>query len=160
MAGLRDDRGRFLPKAKPTQTITEFARRMKIRGDHIPIGTSNLIRKMALSIDQQIVKRTPVDTGRARSNWIVNVGSAAAETVEPFLPDGNAGATRGALAQAQQAIASAPAFTKEIHITNNLSYIGELNNGSSAQAPKNFVELGIRDGSRIVLGGKVKITEK
>lgn len=129
---------------------------MKIRGDHVPINTTNLLRKLVLSIDQKIVRRTPVDTGRARVNWFVNLGSASTQVNE--FTGSESAATQGALAQAARAVANVPVNTRVIHITNNLPYIVELNNGSSAQAPQNFVEMGIRDGSRAVLGGKVKVS--
>ena len=156
----RDERGRFLPKPSPSQNMSQFAKRMTIRGKFTPTGAGNLIRKLALAIDQQIVKRTPVNTGRARANWLVNIGSPASETIEPYMPGNPAGNTQGALNQARQAIGGSPDNVREIHITNNLDYIADLNNGTSAQAPKNFVRMAIADGTAVALGGDVKVTER
>lgn len=161
MARERDDRGRFLPAPNPAQGLGEFARRIKIRGENVPIGTSDLIRKMALAIDEAIVLATPVDTGRARSNWILNIGSPVTEVRSPYQPGSGGGSTQGALDQARSAIAASPDFVRVIYITNNLSYIGYLNDGSSAQAAKNFVQTGIVNGSAKVLKtGTVRVTSR
>lgn len=144
-----------LPPAKPRQSMGEFALRMKIRGDHVPINTTDLLRKLALSIDQKIVRRTPVDKGRARANWYVNLMVASIE-VNDFEGDRGA-ATQESLNRAQAVLANVPVLTTTIHITNNLPYIESLNNGSSAQAPQNFVQIAIKDGTRAILGGKVSV---
>lgn len=43
----------------------------------------------------------------------------------------------------------------EIHITNNLPYIGALNDGHSKQAPADFVRIAVMDGLATVRGAKV-----
>ncbi len=43
----------------------------------------------------------------------------------------------------------------EIHVTNNLSYIGALNDGHSKQAPADFVRLAVMDGLATVRGAKI-----
>lgn len=42
-----------------------------------------------------------------------------------------------------------------IHITNNLPYIGVLNDGHSQQAPADFVKLAVLDGLATVRGLKI-----
>ena len=162
----RDERGRFLPKPRVSQGMGEFGRRMVIRGEHTPTGTSNVIRRLALSIDQEIVLRTPVDRGRARSNWAINIGSPAQGTRGAYQPGRKLGVEeggnkQGAIDQGRAAISASPDFVSKIFITNNLGYIADLNNGTSDQAPKNFVRLAIVDGSAKVLKtGTVRVTER
>jgi len=112
--------------------LTTFSRRMAKRAEKFPGGVNKLMQRIAIAVDQAVVLATPVDTGRARSNWMASVGEPSSET--------------GPAVSANDAIGSAKAIIetsesgKEIHLTNNLPYISPLNDGSSAQAPKNFVE--------------------
>ena len=43
----------------------------------------------------------------------------------------------------------------EVHITNNLPYIGALNDGHSKQAPADFVRIAVMDGLATVRGAKI-----
>ncbi len=51
-----------------------------------------------------------------------------------------------------QALAEIAGHTagKEIFISNNVPYIGRLNNGHSAQAPSGFVEMAVRRAAKLV----------
>lgn len=44
-------------------------------------------------------------------------------------------------------------------ITNNVSYIRDLNRGSSTQAPPGFVELALQAGREAVLNARPVLTE-
>lgn len=108
------------------------------------------MRRVALAVDQAIVLATPVDTGRARSNWLVTVGSPSGRTREPYAPGerlgrGEQANAAGALDQARKAVAT-HSNLRDIWVVNNVDYIGKLNAGSSRQAPPNFVRLGISAG--------------
>jgi hypothetical protein len=90
-------------------------------------------------------RATPVDTGFAKTNWVPQVGSAF---------DGTAGtraeAESGQLdpTPAAAGLAAVREYKLEqgdIHETNNVSYIGDLNNGNSRQAPAAFVQREIVD---------------
>lgn len=112
--------------------LATFSLRIRALGSEIAQRTDETVRQAALAIDQAVVLSTPVDTGRARSNWIVQLGSDSNETREP-LPVG------AVLSEAAAKISEYKGGT-EIHITNNLPYINRLNEGHSAQAPAGFVE--------------------
>jgi hypothetical protein len=126
-------------------SLNGFGSRIDLLANNLERAVPNLIRKVALAADQAVVSQTPVDTGRARSNWIVQIGSAYTGTIGPRSP-GSRGSTgadniQGSLSQAQAEIAT---YTQgEIHITNNLPYIERLNNGWSAQAPSGYVEAAV-----------------
>jgi hypothetical protein len=111
-------------------------------------GVERTIRKVALVVDQAVVMATPVDTGRARSNWIVSIGGPSTEVKPPYVPGegGASGAANAAKAieQAAGEVAKFKLADHSIHLTNNLPYITRLNEGYSAQAPAGFVQKGIR----------------
>lgn len=116
------------------------------------------MRRLALIIDRNVVLATPVDTGRARSNWIVSVVASTDEVREPFAPTkgggiGESSNAQGAIRQAENAVRHAkPGQT--IFINNNLPYIAELNNGTSAQAPRGFVRTSVLIGVSWLKGQK------
>lgn len=130
--------------------LNEFTRRMRARVNALGDNLTKTVRRVALTADAAVVLGTPVDTGRARSNWIVSLGAAPTQTIEAYAP-GEEGMTGGANTQA--ALEQGESVIKEyvsgqgmeIHITNNLSYIQRLNDGYSAQAPANFVETAVQE---------------
>lgn len=129
--------------------LGQFGRRMHQLGATVEGNAHKAVRAVALAVDQTVVIATPVDTGRARSNWQVQVGAAPTDVREAYVP--GVGATTGgqnaqaAIEQGKMAISAAsPGLA--IHITNNLSYIGKLNEGHSAQAPAGFVEEAVQNG--------------
>lgn len=138
--------------------LSDFSRRITLRGRKIAENADKLTRKVALAADQAVVSATPVDTGRARSNWIAQIGAPASQVIEPYAP-GEAGSTgnsnvQAATDQAEQVI-SGYNYGEEIHITNNLPYIQRLNDGHSAQAPANFVEQAVLEAVRVVTSGRI-----
>jgi hypothetical protein len=110
-----------------------------------------VIRKVALDVVANLVAAppdggTPVDTGWARSNWLINltvpvtqpVGSK--QSVQPLQP--NSGGILG------YRLTHGP-----VYISNNVPYISLLNNGSSRQAPAGFVQRAIHKAVTIDLIG-------
>lgn len=132
-------------------SLDNLARRLERLSDRLVENRTKLVKKVAVTVDQAIVTATPVDSGRARSNWIVSIGAPVTAPI-PAYSEGKGGSTAAAntaaaTAQAQAVIGSyRGAAGQEIHITNNLPYIQKLNDGSSAQAPANFVESAINEG--------------
>lgn len=128
-------------------SFSTFAARMRRRGRQVEEGVNRVVRTTALIADQNLVLSTPVDTGRARSNWQVSIGSPIESEREPFAP-GELGSTAGpnaqaAIAQGEQVI-NRRQPEETIFITNNLPYIQRLNDGYSAQAPVGFVQTAVQ----------------
>lgn len=127
--------------------LASFDARMKARANRIDKAVNDLVKKTALIADQAVVLATPVDTGRARSNWITTVNAPNSGTIDPYVPGDKLGIGETANAQAAMNQARTVIQTRtqgqSIHITNNLDYIGELNSGTSKQAPENFVGIAI-----------------
>lgn len=136
--------------------LRKFAGNMEKVSKTISKNVDRTVRRCALAIDATVVLATPVDTGRARSNWQVELGHSIDTTREPYS-EGSEGSTAGpnaraAIEQGRTAIAAykANGTNASIHITNNLSYIGKLNDGHSAQAPAGFVEEAVMVGVNAV----------
>lgn len=142
-------------------SLDEFSKRISTVAIKVQAGCEKTVRKAALAADAAVVLATPVDTGRARSNWLVELDVAAIGTIPPYVPGSGLGvgetenASR-AMEQGAGVIAKYKADkNREIHITNNLPYIQRLNEGSSQQAPENFVEQAVAAGVRSVQGARV-----
>jgi hypothetical protein len=91
------------------------------------------VQKIAMQALRGIVLRTPVDTGRARSNWNVSLGTPDLTEQDPTSP-------ADVLAVGESTIAEAPAIGI-IYISNGLPYIERLEAGYSKQAPAGMVRL-------------------
>lgn len=85
------------------------------------------VRFFALSFYSGVKMMTPVDTGRARANWGLDINIIDVSIVEPASPKGFDAVARYKLSDV-------------INISNNLPYIRRLNEGYSGQAPAGFVE--------------------
>ena len=92
------------------------------------------VKKAALFLDSQLVQRTPVDTGRARSNWLVSLTTRITETVPETTASQAINAASSVISKFNVIL------NKTIFISNNLPYIRRLNEGSSTQAPAGFVD--------------------
>lgn len=139
-------------------SLSDFSRRITVRGRGIAERSDQLVRKVALAADQAVVMGTPVDTGRARSNWIAAIGGPASATIDAYAP-GESGSTEAANTQAAidqaESVIRGYNYGEEIHLTNNLPYIQRLNDGYSAQAPANFVEQAVAEAAQVVQFGRV-----
>lgn len=83
-------------------------------------------KAFAFDVFREVLKRTPVDTGRARANWHIHVNAPDYSTHEGTSP---------------------PSFQDinvdgypTIFISNGLNYIGDLDDGRSKQAPNGITQ--------------------
>jgi hypothetical protein len=112
-------------------TVTRFA-------ENIPAEKVVLMhKKMGLEALRRVVMKTPVDTGRARGNWQVQIGEPALVMQDSFDKTGSDTIQIGA---AQ--LANLKAY-EVIYLTNNVPYIIFLEEGSSKQAPYGMVKMTI-----------------
>jgi hypothetical protein len=128
-------------------SLRDLANKMDRLSKQIPVEVAKGLKETVLVIDQALVTATPVDTGRARSNWVVGIGPST-EAIDAYAPGtkGSSGGanTAAALQQAKDFLDGTDAST--IYISNNLKYIQYLNEGSSAQAPSGFIEAAVQAG--------------
>jgi hypothetical protein len=113
--------------------------------------TNQVCRKVALSVFRRVVMRTPVDTGRARANWMPTVGTPSNETTEAIDKSG-AGVMGKVTGQAGR---WDPSKGQSIFLTNNLPYIevlekGRVGNKGSIQAPQGMVGITVAEFDGIV----------
>lgn len=108
--------------------------------------TEQVIVRLSLNVTANLVETTPVDTGWARANWLPAIGTpslgSGSSKPDPSLIPGQA-------ASQQAAIAKLTAYRLgrgSVFISNNVPYIGRLNDGSSRQAPSGFVQAAVREG--------------
>lgn len=124
-------------------SLDKFNQRIQVVADDVATGADRLTRAAALAVDKAVVMDTPVDSGRARSNWVANINGPANEAIDAYSPGtkGNTAAEnqQKATDQAERVVASYK-FGDAIHITNNLPYIIALNNGHSSQTAAGFVD--------------------
>lgn len=117
----------------------KFNKRMKLIADRVGKNAGEAVKRAALEADQVGVLRTPVDTGRARANWVASIGEPSTEdNPGPDLGSRDANETKStaeALAQAQTALAGYKLSLGPIYLVNNTEYILFLDDGSSDQAP-------------------------
>ncbi len=86
---------------------------------------------------------TPIKTGHASSRWIPYIGSVPT-ALEPRVR-GVRIASRSDQEAALAALESYKSDQGKITVTNLAPYIGLLNDGSSAQAPRGFVQRNIAE---------------
>lgn len=116
-----------------------FAKRIAARARQVETGASRAVRALSLIINQVIIFETPVDTGHAKANWQVGIGSPITKEIDEEDPSGTATIERNA-----NIIRQTPPG-KDIILSNNVPYIHELNEGSSSQAPEQFVQIAVAE---------------
>lgn len=97
--------------------------------------SDKLVRAVALEALGRIIRRTPVDTGRARGNWNVAVGQLDRSTDDAARDHSG----RQAIQRGQTVILGEFRAGQILYITNSLVYVPLLEKGSSRQAPEGMV---------------------
>lgn len=129
-----------------------FAKKMRAWADDIPKQVNEVKKQVASEIILQVVPATPVLTGQARSNYhtAINEPDRSILAFGPFTKDGYR-----SIAQMRQVIPRVKPG-EPLYITNNLPYIYKLNDGSSKQAPKNFIEIAINEARDIIRRQRIR----
>lgn len=92
------------------------------------------LRRIVLDLWRRIIKRMPVDTGRARAAWMVTIGVPSSEVLPPGIYGPPPDPDTSGMKPGQQ-----------IFLTNNVPYVGFLEDGSSENAPAGFVRIGMAE---------------
>ena len=96
------------------------------------VDSSILLRKIALDLYAEIIRRTPVDTGRARANWNLSINSPNTSLSNSLVPS--------TINLTAKSLSNLP----NVYIANGLPYVRELEFGRSDQAPNGFIRLSIQ----------------
>lgn len=140
--------------------LDDLAKRLDRIAVRVEGNVERAMKDCAQVVLRSVVEATPVDTGRARSNWTPELDRAF-EGLFPARVPGIKGSTGDANSVATIE-AGAPAIeafdiheNREIHITNNAGHIQSLNDGHSQQAPADFVRIAVLEGLATVRGAKI-----
>lgn len=113
----------------------------------VGVSVTTVQKRIAFDLFDRIVRKTPVDTGRARASW--NISTAAPDRT--VAPEGQQPAMNRVSAEAKAGAALATLTERgligeQVWISNNLPYIVKLEEGHSKQAPpKAMVALSIEE---------------
>ena len=115
-------------------------------------------RMIALEVFRRVILKTPVDTGRARGNWMCTIAvpaEAIAQGEDWFkgqtIGDFDKSGRETIQAAADEVMAWNPREVA-VFLTNNLPYIERLENGWSKQAPAGMVAITIAEFDGIASG--------
>lgn len=113
-------------------------------------NTSAVVRKIVFDLGARVIMRTPVDTGRARANWMFSIGTPDRSTTDALdtTTGTNSGGVGNSVAKANLSTALAnydPFKNPIIYFTNSVPYIGKLEYGSSKQAPQGMIRLTVAE---------------
>lgn len=107
-----------------TEAFKRFSAETRaIANDLIPRSALAYQKKLAREALKRIIRKTPVDYGLARNNWILTVGKPSNMVYKRDDPTG-----RLAMDRAEKALKKMRAY-QTIHIVNNLPYINVLEYG-------------------------------
>lgn len=124
-------------------TLLELAARMESLADRVPTLANERAKAAGVAIVRDLAHYTLADTSTALSNWKAGVGSPDHSVIEAHSP-GQGGSTRGASAEATIAAAEAVIASKPpgapLYISNAVSYIGFLNDGTEYIVPQNYAD--------------------
>jgi len=107
---------------------------IKMKGDVNRKDLDRYFRAITLGIYKDVIIGTPVDTGRARGNWQLAVGSAPTTEAERKEKGQGGSQLREATAKTSRPLAG-----RSVFIANNLPYIVSLEEGHSKQG-RGFVQ--------------------
>lgn len=95
-------------------------------------AADRIVRGLTIELFAGVVRDTPVDTGRARGNWSTTVANPAWGERERLDRSGGS-------AFAEVVAETPQGAGQKTFLTNNLPYIGRLEEGYSKQAPAGMV---------------------
>ncbi len=140
--------------------LDAFANRMNRIAVQVEGNVEKAVKDCAETVTRTVIGATPADTGKAKSNWIAQLDVSASTERPAFLPG-----SHGSTAEANSQIAISQALdviqrykmveNQSINITNNMPYIGALNDGHSKQAPADFVRIAVLSGLASVRNAKL-----
>lgn len=120
----------------------------------IPKAIGLLTKDVATTALKTVISGTPVDTGLARSNWHVSLNNPSIDVLDAWSPYPKYSgpklsetANETAAVDAGLLVLSSFKDGDVVFIQNNIPYIGSLNDGTSKQANRGFVEDAVKASS-------------
>lgn len=148
--------------------MLQFSRNIRKRGSSIENNSVNLVKKVSKAALRSLVFGTPVDTGKARSNWRVSLGNPTMVEIDAYSPGSKLGISERANAQAAisngiRAINKLRVGAKRgtgqagqaVFITNSVPYLNKLRRGSSKQQPNDWVTTALIEARAAISSTKI-----
>jgi len=136
-----------------------FLSRMNAVSDTMMANTSKVIREAAIAAASEAIMRTPVKTGNAMVNWKASFGSPKRKHTDPPATDSvdtnRQVASAEALTNAANAIKGWKIGRGNIYIANPVSYIFDLDRGSSMQARAGMTNFAIAAAKAVLREGRL-----
>jgi hypothetical protein len=115
--------------------LSSFKLDLEREAKKLDVELEQLLRRIMLQLLRDVVLETPVDTGRARGNWQVSINKSPEGEIEPKADVISEGlATLVDLKQNPYAV---------VYLTNNVSYIKYLEEGTSQRGGKHMLARGL-----------------
>lgn len=122
---------------------------------------------LALDIQANLQEDTPRDLGWARANWVMSVGAPAEDPAVAAISNPTPAQISQALTKQTQSLSEVTAYSDisqgAIFTTNNVPYIGRLNEGWSKQAGAAFIQRSVADAinyNEVARGGSYRATRE
>lgn len=112
-----------------------MSKKLQVTFDRLKDYPEKVVRGTLLSMTSKIIKRSPVDTGRFRNNWMPTFGSPSNAQTNETDPSG--AAAQSNVAQVVMNFEMGQTF----YLTNNLPYSNRLEFGYSQQAPQGMLRI-------------------
>lgn len=128
-----------------------FGAQLQAFADMVKENADTVFREVATEVGASVINLTPVDTGRALSNW--RAGINAADDVYEETEDPLDARTTMRLTASFKGIK----FGDTAYITNATPHIPFLEYGSSRQAPNGFIRITLARFDEIVASAVAKV---
>jgi hypothetical protein len=129
--------------------------RLHLRSKQVVESAEILIRRVAVAMDQALVMTTPVDTGRARGNWVTSIGRPQEFIAQKDQWGEDFPLPQEVIAQGQATIAGWHIGRGPIFIANSVPYIVRLEHGWSKQAPQGMLGAAVKAAQAQIAGKKL-----
>jgi hypothetical protein len=106
--------------------------------ENVAVMADKVQRKAALDLFGELIQTTPIDTGRARAGW--NMDAQKGEDVPESVEQPEKWKKGKTPYYKRPKTPIPPKGATAIYIYNNVEYIKHLNDGTTTQAPRLFVE--------------------
>lgn len=141
-------------------TLTDLANRMKALPAILASEGSRCAVEVAMAMETNLVRTTPVDTSNALSNWQGSLENPIFNEIMPYSV-GTKGSTRivsgnEAIAETKRAIENKQPG-QSVFLSNNAPYIRDLDSGSISKQPGGFVSASLLIGHLTARRFKMKL---
>lgn len=124
----------------------DLDKEMKRLGKRFEKNVNDHMVKVGAVTQSNLQRETPIDEGRARSNWLGSLNNPTNEQIESYSSGSN-GSSAGIVSRAAEdqynEATQGRKLQEDIYISNNLPYIIPLDKGRTSQTDPNFINRSI-----------------